>query len=45
MLLTLMHGIRSYSIGCADVGGVGVHVHGHVGALCGVEQEEGGVVH
>ena len=39
MLLTLMHRLWSYSTSCADVGGVSVHVHGHVGALCGVQQE------
>ena len=32
----------SYFIGYVDIGGVGVHVHGLVGALCGVEREEGG---
>ena len=40
MLLKMMHGLWSYSRGCAYVGGVGAHVHGHVGALCGIEREE-----
>ena len=42
MLLTLMHGLWIFSTGCVDVGGVGWHVHRHVGTLCGVEREEGG---
>ena len=37
-----MQVLLSYSTSCADVRGVGGHVHEHVGALCGVEREEGG---